>query len=154
MKLYEYPLAFEECVDAETGEVIDIEKLEALEGEFEKKALDIACWIKDLKAEAEALKAEKQNLAKRQQVCENKVESLKGYLERTLNGAKYKDARAAISYRKSETVEVDEGAIEELPARFIKVEKSVMKTALKDALKGGQTFDGCRIVEHNNLQIR
>lgn len=154
MKLYEILEALEGCVDQETGEIIDMEALDALEMEYEKKISDIACWIKNLKAEAEALKNEKDALAKRQKVCENKAESLKNYLDRVLNGAKFKDARCSISYRKSESVEVDENAIEELPARFIKVEKSVMKQALKDALKGGQSFDGCRLVEHNNIQIR
>jgi transcription antitermination factor NusG len=154
MKLYEILEAIESCVDKETGEIIDQEALDALEMEYETKVSNIACWIKDLKAEAEAIKNEKMNLARRQQICENKAESLKDYLERILGGAKFKDSKVSISYRKSEAVEVDDDAIDGLPARFIKIEKSVMKQALKDALKGGQKFDGCRLVEHNNIQIR
>ena len=154
MKLYEILAALENCVDQETGEIIDIEALDALEMQYEKKVSDIACWVKNLRAEAGALKNEKDALAKRQKVCENKADSLQKYLDSILNGAKFKDERVSISYRRSESVEVDDAAIDELPARFIKIEKSVMKTPLKDALKGGQTFDGVRLVEHNNIQIR
>lgn len=154
MNLYEIDEQILSLVDEETGDIVDIEALEALEMERDTKISNIGCWIKDLKAEAEAIKAEKQSLEKRQKAAENKAEQLKNYLSGYLNGAKFKDARVAISYRKSESVEVDDNAMDELPARFIKVEKSVMKQALKDAMKGGQTFEGCRLVEKQNLQIR
>ena len=154
MNLYKIDEQILSLVDEETGDIVDIEALEALEMERDTKISNIGCWIKDLKAEAEAIKAEKQSLEKRQKAAENKAEQLKNYLSGYLNGAKFKDARVAISYRKSESVEVDDNAIDELPARFIKVEKSVMKQALKDAMKGGQTFEGCRLVEKQNLQIR
>lgn len=154
MNLYEIDAAILGCVDMETGDIIDIDKLSALEMERDNKISNIACWIKDLKAEAEAIKAEKQNLDKRQKAAENKAESLKGYLAGYLNGAKYKDARVSISYRKSESVEIDEQFLDELPPRFIKVERTVMKMPLKDALKGGQKFDGVRLVEKESIQIR
>ena len=119
-----------------------------------KKISNVACWIKDLKAEADAIKAEKNALAKRQTVCENKDEQLKDYLTRALNGIKFKDARCSISYRKSESVEVDDSVIDKLPEEYIKVEKTVRKTELKDAMKLGFEFEGCRLIEKNNIQIR
>ena len=154
MTLYEIDEEILNLVDQETGEIIDIERLEQLEMEREKKISNVGCWIKDLKAEAEALKAEKNNLAKRQTVCENKVEQLKDYLSRALNGMKYKDSRCSISYRKSESVEVDDSVIDKLPDEYIKIEKSVKKTELKDAMKLGFEFEGCRLIEKNNIQIR
>ena len=154
MTLYEIDEELLSLVDQETGEVIDIERLEQLEMERDKKISNVGCWIKDLKAEAEALKAEKNNLAKRQAVCENKAEQLKEYLTRALNGMKYKDSRCSISYRKSESVEVDDSVIDKLPEEYIKVEKSVRKTELKDAMKLGFEFEGCRLIEKNNIQIR
>ena len=155
MNLYEIDLAIEECVDQETGEVIDIEKLEALEMERDSKISGIACWIKNLKAEAEAVKVEKQNLAKRQQVAENKAESLKEYLTAYLNGAKYKDARVSISYRKSTTVEIDEDVdLKTLPEDCQKITIEPRKTVLKKKLEDGQEFDGVRLVENSNIQIR
>lgn len=154
MNLYEIEGAIMSLVDEETGEVADYEALEALEMERDKKISNLGCFIKNLRAEAAAIKAEKMALAARQQAVENHVDRLEEYLLRYLNGTKYEDGRVKISFRKSESVEIDEGAIDELPARFIKVERSVMKTPLKDALKGGQTFDGCRLVTKQNIQIK
>lgn len=154
MKIYEIEQAILDCIDTETGEIIDVDRLTALEMERDKKISNIACWIKDLKAEAEAIKTEKQNLAKRQQSCENKAEQLKKYLEFVLNGEKYKDARVSISYRSSTSVQVEESALNTLPDEFVKVEKTARKTELKEALESGQTFDGVSLVTNNSMQIR
>ena len=154
MTIYEIDAAILECVDQDTGDIIDIDKLEALEMEREQKISNVACWIKDLEAEAEAISKEKQKLAQRQAACENKAASLKNYLTFALNGMKFKDARCSISYRKSDSVEVDKEVIDKLPEEFVKVEKSVRKTELKNAMKLGFEFEGCKLVEKSNIQIR
>lgn len=155
MTLYEIDSAILDCIDQETGEIIDSDKLTALNMEREKKISNVACWIKDLKAEAEALKAEKQNLAKRQQICENKVESLKNWLSFALNGEKYKDSRCSISYRKSASVNFAEGFdFNTLPDDFKKVTVEPKKTEIKNAIKDGTTIDGCTIEETNNIVIQ
>ena len=59
MTLYEIDKAIMECVDLETGEIIDTEQLDKLTMEREAKLENVACWIKELKVEAEALKAGK-----------------------------------------------------------------------------------------------
>ena len=56
MNLYDIDKAILSCVDMETGEIIDAEKLDELKMEKEQKIRNIACWVKELKAEAEALK--------------------------------------------------------------------------------------------------
>jgi len=155
MKLYEIDEKILSLVDEETGEIADLEALEALEMERDAKISNIGCWIKDLKAEAEAIKAEKQNLEKRQKVAENKAEQLKGFLTRYLNGAKYKDARVSISYRSSVSTEVDEALdLNKLPEEFKKVKVEANKTAIKEALQAGEVIEGCRLVEKTNIQIR
>ena len=155
MTLYEIDEQILECIDEETGEIIDVEKLTALNMEREKKISNVACWIKDLKAEAEAIKNEKQNLAKRQATCENKAESLKHWLEFALAGDKYKDSRVSISYRKSESVSFsDNFNVANLPDSMKKITIEPKKTEIKDYLKSGATIEGCSIVESNNIQIR
>ena len=155
MTLYEIDEQILECIDEETGEIIDVEKLTALNMEREKKISNVACWIKDLKAEAEALKTEKQNLDKRQKACENKAESLKRWLEVALVGEKYKDSRVSISYRKSESVTfTDNFNYANLPDSMKKITIEPKKTEIKDYLKSGATIEGCSIVESNNIQIR
>lgn len=155
MTLYEIDEAMLECVDMETGEIIDINKLEALEMERDKKISNIACWIKDLKAEAEAVKAEKMNLQKRQSACENKAEQLKKYLEFALQGEKFKDSRCSVSYRRSESVKVDENInIDEVPECYLKIKKEISVSDVKEALKSGIDVVGCSLVSKQNIQIK
>ena len=59
MNLYDIDNAILSCVDMETGEIIDAEKLDELKMEKERKIRNIACWVKELNAEAEALKKQK-----------------------------------------------------------------------------------------------
>lgn len=154
MTLYEIEEAILNCID-EDGEVVDIEMLEALEMERDKKISNIACWIKDLKAEAEAIKAEKQNLDKRQKAAENKAESLKGFLTRYLDGAKYKDSKVSISYRKSVSTEIAEDLdLNTLPDDCKNITVSASKTAIKEHLMAGEEIEGCTLVEKNSIQIR
>ena len=155
MTPYEINQAILDTVDQETGEIIDLDRLNALEMERDTKISNVACWIKDLKAEAEAIKAEKQVLEKRQKAAENKAESLKQWLLFALNGEKFKDARCSISYRKSERVVFDDGfCFSSLPAQFKKVTVEPKKTEIKDYLKTGATIEGVELAESSNIQIR
>ena len=63
MKLYEIDAAIMECIDLETGEIVDADRLTALQMEREQKLENVALWIKDLDAEAKALKAEEQSFS-------------------------------------------------------------------------------------------
>ena len=45
MKLYEIDQAILNCIDLETGEIIDTEQLDKLTMEREAKLENIACWI-------------------------------------------------------------------------------------------------------------
>jgi len=155
MNLYELQINIDSLVDQETGEIIDIDALNALELERDTKISNIACWIKDLKAEGEALKAEEQNLNHRRKVCENKMESLKTYLATFLNGEKFKDSRCAISYRKSEKVTfADDFMVDSLPDYMKKVTIEPKKTEIKEFLKTGATIEGVELVESTSMQIR
>jgi len=153
MNLYEIDAAIMNCIDEETGEIIDPAMLDELSIARETKIENIALWIKNLKAEAEAIKAEKQNLASRQSVAEKKAENLKNYLSGYLAGDKYKSPKVAISWRKSEAVEVDN--VYALPEEFLRYkEPEVNKTDLKAALQLGTVVAGARLVQRQNIQIR
>lgn len=153
MKLYEIDQAILNCIDLETGEIIDTEQLDKLTMEREAKLENVACWIKELKAEAEALKAEKMAFAKRQQVAENKMESLKKYLAYALDGQAFKTTRASVTFRKSQVVEIAD--IYKLDENYLKYkEPEADKTAIKEALKAGQTVAGATLVENTSVIIK
>lgn len=153
MNLYEIDSAIMDCVDMETGEIIDMEALEDLQMERNKKIEGIGCWIKNLLADAKALKEEKDNLAARQKAAENKAASLKAYLSSYLNGEKFKTAKVAISYRKSDSVDIAEGAV--IPEEYLKYsDPTPDKIGLKAALKSGEKIQGISLVTSNNIQIK
>ena len=159
MKLYEIDNAILECIDIETGEIIDTEKLDALQMEREEKIENVACWIKDLKAEAEAIKAEKFALAERQKSAENKAESLKKWLAYALQGQKFKTARCAVSFRKTESVEVTQEGLENLMRGgnddlLTYEQPKPNKTAIKQALKDGLNVAGVQLVQNTSTIIK
>lgn len=156
MTLFEIDKRILETVDTETGEIIDLERLEQLQMERDKKIEGIACWIKNLESDADALKAQKQAFADRQKAAENKAASLKQFLAQYLAGQKFTAPTVAISFRKSESVQIDDiHAIADFSADYVKYpEPTADKTAIKKALKEGIAVPGARLVENNNIQIK
>ncbi|MBP0986458.1 MAG: siphovirus Gp157 family protein, partial [Oscillospiraceae bacterium] len=88
--LYEIDQDILDCVDVETGEILDTEKLDALQMERETKLEGVALWVKDLKAEAAAVKEEADKLTARKKALDNKIEGLKTWLLYALKGDKLK----------------------------------------------------------------
>ena len=158
MKLYEIDNAILECIDMETGEVIDAEKLDALNMERDAKIENVVLWIKDLKAEAEAIKAEKSALAERQKVAENKVESLKKWVAYALGGQKFSTAKCAVSFRNTESVEVTEEGLEALMKEHDELltykAPEPNKKAIKDAIKDGLSVAGVQLVQNVSTIIK
>lgn len=158
MTLYDIDSAIMECIDMETGEVIDTDKLNALNMERDKKVENVACWIKELKAEAEAIKAEKQRLADRQRVAENKAESLKRWLSYALDGKKFSTAKCSVSFRNTESVEVTEEGLEALMKEHDELltykAPEPNKTAIKQALKDGLSVAGVQLVQNVSTIIK
>ena len=153
MKLYEIDQAIMDCIDMETGEIINEELLNALELERDAKIENVALWIKDLKAEVEALKAEKMAFAERQKVAENKMESLKKWLAYALNGEKFKSVRASVTFRTSDKVEVAD--IYKLDENFLRYkEPEADKDAIKKAIKAGQEVAGATLVPSTSVIIK
>ena len=142
-------------VDTESGEIIDLEAIAALEMERDKKIENLGCWYKNLLAEAEVLKAQKNAFAEREKAKKAKAESLKGFLGRYLNGKKFETAKVAMSFRKSEAVEFDAKCIGDVPEEFLKFKDPELdKVAVKKAIKAGETVPGCELVARQNLQIK
>ena len=152
--LYEIDNEILDCVDAETGEIIDEEKLAALEIERDAKIEGIILWRKDLIAEADAVRAEAQNLSKRARVCENKAEQLKRYIENALEGAKFKTERCSVSYRKSTSIVIDDPI--SVPTKYLKELKEdwFSKSAIKEALENGEEVRGAHCEEKNGIVIK
>lgn len=152
MKLYEIEQAMMECVDLETGEIIDEEMIEALNMAKEEKIENICLWIKNLQAEAIALKTEKDNFADRERVTKNKIESLKKYISHVLDGQKFETTKVKVGFRKSTSLEILESAI--IPDNFLITKTEVDKAGLKKAVKDGLEVEGVFLSENRNISIK
>ena len=151
MNLYDIDNAILSCVDMETGEIIDAEKLDELKMEKERKIRNIACWVKELNAEAEAL--QKDAFAAREKAAKNKAEGLKAYLSSYLGGKEAKGTEYQISFRASQATEItDEEVIP--PAYRIPQPDKLDKDGLLKALKGGAVIPGAQLIERKNIQIK
>ena len=154
--LLEAIAAAEEKINPETGEIPEdwAEFLDAIQGQRDIKALNIARWIKSMEAEAEAIKTEKTKLAQRQSAIETKSERVRNWLARFVQpGEKLKDANTAIGWRKSSSVEVLRE--DNLPEAAFKIVRTVQKTIVRELLeKGAIGADEARIVERQSIQIK
>ena len=153
MKLYEIDAAIMDCIDLETGEVVDAEKLTPLQMEREQKVENVALWVKDLDAEAKAIRAEEQSFAERRRALESKAESLRSWLASALNGEKFGTTKVAITFRRTKSVQVDD--VFKLDDEFVKyAEPKPDKAAIKKALEAGQTIEGAELVENLSMSIK
>ena len=126
MTLYEIDSAIMDCVDEETGEVVDIEELEALQIEREKKVEGIALAVKNYAAEAKAIKEEEE---------------------------KFKTARVSVYYKNNESVTIDD--LGSLTKEYIRIpEPFADKTAIKKALKEGKEVVGAHIEGSRSVIVR
>lgn len=165
MKLYELAndyVALMQAIDNdELPEECIADTLEAITGEIEIKADNIACMLKNIEAEVKAIKEEEANLATRRKTKEKAYERLKEYLSTTLQSLsidKVETARNKITFRKSESVEIDDTFIEwaqENREDLLKYSAPTAdKTEIKKILKGGAELQGAQLISKQNIQIK
>ena len=151
--LYEINTELMNLIDDETGEITDIEKWNELNLTADQKVENIGCWVKNLKSDIDALKAEEKALQDRRKTAENKVKYLTGHLEGYLNGQKFETAKVKLSFRKSKVLEIAEGV--KVPEEYLRYkDPEVNKTELKKAVKAGLQLQGVQLVKTLKLQLK
>lgn len=140
--------------DPETGEILNSQAWDEINLAFEEKVENIACWIKNLQAEAEDLKAEEAALAKRRKAKEAKIERLKNLLTDNMDGKKFETAKCAVSFRTSEQLQVEDKDL--IPKKYCvkKVEYQPDKNLLKQIWKSGKAVKGCQLIQKLNVNIK
>ena len=166
MKLYELTNDYLALLDAidndEIPEEAIADTLESITACIEEKADSIACLLKNLDADIVAIKAEEARLAERRKAKEKSHERIKQYLSETLQSAgldKIETARNRITFRKSESVEVDEEtfitwAQKNRDDLLTYSAPKVNKTEVKKALKSGAEIVGAELRINQNIQIK
>lgn len=168
MKLYEISetrLRFLEAI--ESGEIPEeaiADTLAAIDGEFDEKADDIACYIKSLLSEAQAMKAESDTLTERAATKKHKADKLIDYLfqQFKLSGkSKLETARNVLAIRKNPpSVQIEN---EESFVAWAKVNNADLltikdptpnKKEIKNALQGGAEIPGVKLEQGEKLAIK
>lgn len=164
MKLYEITRELEEFqAMVENGEIpaeAVADTLAGIEFEFDEKVENIACLIKNLAADVDAIEAEAAALTARAKQKKSAIDFYKRYLTEAFGAAnreKFESARCAITFRASEKVIIpDIESFYKNHKDFCKekVEITPDKTLVKKLLKGGMEIDGAQLEKSQNIQIK
>ena len=144
----------------------DFDKLNDLLMERDEKVENIALYIKELEAKAEALQTEAANLEARATVAENKAKRLKDYLsvsllaenaerlETSKDKTVFETVRCKISFKKSVSVDVPD--VTKIPKKYRSVitKETADKKAIKAAIEAGQKVRGAELITKQNIQIK
>ena len=161
IKLHEIPAALAGMldliqVDEETGE-IEPATLESVQIASEEKIIATAMYIRRLDALNKATKETIQDLQERVRADSKRIEALKWLMTKAMDSLQYTEVKSpevTLRFRKSSSVEITDS--ESLPKQFLRTKTVVEpdKTAIKNALKAGETILGAQLVESRNLQIK
>ena len=146
--------------DPEVDPITLMDTLHAVEGELDEKAENYGRIIRNLEAEAKALKEEADRLSRRKKTIDNNIDSLKKRLQLSmeLTGKDSIDT-PLFKFRiqkNAPSVVVDLDDLQDMPMEYLTHhEPTVNKTALKDALKAGLDLTGIAHLEQSqSLRIR
>lgn len=146
-----------EGIDIETGEISEdvANALVLSQQNLQTKAVDIGYVIKSFDDQIDLYEREIKRLTEIKDQMKKRKEWLKGNLSNAMQEfgiVEIKGKTLKLSFRKSESVEIDN--FELLDDKFKRVKVEADKTAIKQALKSGEEVAGARLVENQNLQIR
>lgn len=148
-------------IDEETGELVSVaQALDALRMEREAKLENVACWVKNLCAEADAIREEENRLVKRRKAAETKAANLKAWLLAAMTREdgttdKLKTGRVMVSVKKNPpSTVVDDEAL--LPWAYKTVKEIVAqdKAAIKAAILAGEEVPGAHLEYGRSVVIK
>lgn len=134
--------------------------LESLSGELEDKAINVAKFIRNMEATADAIKAAEAEMAKRRKALENRIAWLKGYLKSSMEATGITRIecpyfRLSIAKNPASLDLFDTSAVpDEYRRTEIVTTEHIDKAAIKAALANGQVIQGARLINGTRLVIK
>lgn len=167
MKLFDLAPAYEQalsiitqmeedgCTPDELEEAMRM--VDQIEGDLNTKCLNIASWVRNLEAEAKAIKEAQDAMDKRRKAATAKAERLRNYLHHGLKLAgveKIPFPHFVISVKQCpESVQIAPGAL--IPNQYLRyTDPEPNKVAIKEALKAGTEIPGCSLARSEKLEIK
>ncbi|MDD5319521.1 MAG: siphovirus Gp157 family protein [Methylococcales bacterium] len=139
------------------AEVIN-DTLEALGGELEDKAINVAKFLRNMETTAEAIKAAEESMAKRRKALEARVKWMKDYLKGNMEYTgiiKIECPYFKLSIQNN-PVAVNVTNENAIPKQFKEqvITWKIDKTAIKAAIKNGEDVPGAELVNGTRLVIK
>ena len=158
MNLYEMTVAANQLYDLLTSGEIDEQTFnDTLQAMGTEEKLESYCKVvRQLEADAEMLKAEKERIDKKIKVCENSVNRMKKAVIEFMKASGSTKSTAgtftvALSTSKATKI-VDESIV---PKKyFIKQEPKIDKKAILEMLKSGAKVKGCELQINEGVRIK
>lgn len=163
MKLYELAQELTTAIDryneAETDEQLALveQHLASLAIPFKEKIISVAHHIINIEADEEAIGVEIDRLKNLQTRATKSKEFFKRYLSGAMlatNTDKIESPTVKLSFRKSESVEIEDETKVPLKYKRIKEVVTIDKVAIKEAWKQGVGVEGTMLITNQNLQIK
>lgn len=161
LKLYELSDDYLEAMEA-LAEIDDLppeaiaDTLEGLAGAWEDKALNVARYVRNLEAEAEAIVEARDRMERRAKAASRQAARLKAYLKAELErtGLKPKAPDLALRLQNNPpSVMIDDPA--KIPKTYQRTETvtSILKAEIGAALKAGKKVTGAHLEQSTRLVI-
>lgn len=158
MHLYEianeYRNVFDELSEIpELNQEIINDTLSPIKTEFDKKAINITSYFKNLEAEANAIREAEVMMYHRRKSIENKIENMKNYLKDNMKSSginKISCPYFSVTLSKTKS-KVNVKNLKEIPPSFIR--EKVIREADKEAILKHGGCEGAEIIENYALRI-
>lgn len=147
-------------IDEETGELISVaQALDALRMEREAKLENVACWVKNISAEADAIREEEIRLVKRRKTAETKAANLKAWLLAAMTREdgttdKIKTGRVMVSVKKNPPSTVVDDALLPSTYKVAKITYQANKELIKRELLAGGEVPGAHLEYGRSVIIK
>ena len=147
-------------IDEETGELISVSQaLDALRMEREEKLENVACWVKNLCAEADAIREEENRLVKRRKAAETKAANLKSWLLAAMTREdgttdKLKTGRVMVSVKRNPPSTVVDDALLPSTYKVAKITYQANKELIKRELLSGGEVPGAHLEYGRSVIIK
>lgn len=131
--------------------------LDSIEEAIEVKAENIAKWIRNLEADKKAFEEEEKRFKEKKQAADNRIKSLKLYLEdnmRLTGKTKFKAGFFSFAIQNNKpSVEVFDEAL--IPKQFLIAQPvKIDRAGIAELLKAGEEVPGAELKHSSGLRIR
>jgi len=162
MQLYKIAHEYEQALtsmqedETLTPEIVE-DSLALIKDDFDNKAINISSFIKNLDAEATAIREAEKEMANRRQRIEKNAENIRKYLLENMEKCEISEIKCPYFKLKIKKCPPSIKIIDESKLRnmYLRIKKEPDKTKIKEALQAGKKVIGAILVKDNRrLEIK